>query len=312
MSEPSPPPTGRQIEIAAGAHRATVVELGATLRTYSVDGRDRIDGFGRDETSTGSRGQVLMPWPNRIASGTYEFAGASHQLAITEPAKHNAIHGLVRDAKWQAAAVEADRVTMAHTLLPQPGYPFTLALEIEYAVSGAGLAVRASATNIGAAACPYGAGFHPYLRLDPEHIDPLVLRLPASASYRSDDDLIPITREAVAGTELDFRHPRAIGATRMDTAFTELERAADGRATVSLLDPASGDRVALWCDESYGYLMIFTGDALPDPERRRAGLAVEPMTCAPDAFRSGDGLVVLEPGASVSGSWGITASSRHE
>jgi aldose 1-epimerase len=311
MSTPSPPPTGRQIEIAAGAHRATVVELGATLRAYTVDGRDRIDGFARDEMSTGSRGQVLMPWPNRIASGRYEFGGTSHELALNEPARHNAIHGLVRDANWQVAAIEADRVTMAYRLSPQPGYPFALALEIEYAVSEAGLAVRATATNVGPDACPYGAGFHPYLRLDPDRIDPLVLRLPASASYRSDDDLIPIARETVAGTDLDFRKPRAIGATRMDTAFTDLERDADGRATVSLLDSGSGDTVALWCDESYGYLMVFTGDALPDAERRRVGLAVEPMTCAPDAFRSGDGLIVLEPGASSSGSWGITASPRH-
>jgi aldose 1-epimerase len=309
------PLSGRQIEIASGTQRATVVELGGALRTYSVSSRNgskrgsrpRIEGYERDEMCSGSRGQALMPWPNRIASGSYEFRGTRHQLALSEPEKGNAIHGLVRYSNWTVAHLEADRVTMTHTLYPQPGYPFLLGLEIEYALGEAGLGVRATATNLGADACPYGAGFHPYLRLDPARIDSLELCSPASTYYRSDDRMIPIGREPVAGTAFDFREPRPIGATRMDTAFTDLDRDGDGRATVRLRDPASGETVALWCDASYPYLMIFTGDALADPPRRRAGLAVEPMTCAPDAFRTGDGLQVLEPGMSTSGAWGICA-----
>jgi aldose 1-epimerase len=195
---------------------------------------------------------------------------------------------------------------MRYTLYPQPGYPFLLGLELRYALGTSGLTVHAGATNLGNEACPYGAGFHPYLRLDPDRIDSLELSSPASEYYRSDDRMIPIGREPIAGSAFDFRDARAIAGTQMDTAFTRLARDADGRATVKLRDPATGDTVALWCDESYPYLMIFTGDALPDADRRRTGLAVEPMTCAPDAFRSGDGLEVLEPGASGSGAWGIT------
>jgi aldose 1-epimerase len=301
--------TGRQIEIAHGDQRATIVELGAALRTYEVAGRPRIDGYAGDEMASGSRGQVLMPWPNRIAGGSYDFRGETQQLALSEPAKNNAIHGLVRYCNWTVATVEADRVAMTYTLYPQPGYPFLLGLELTYTIGPGGLTVRATATNLGERACPYGAGFHPYLRLDPGRIDGLELCSPASDHYRSDENMIPIAREPVAGTAFDFRDARVIGATQMDTAFTALARDTDGRATVKLRDPATGDIVALWCDESYPYLMIFTGDALPDADRRRTGLAVEPMTCAPDAFRSGDGLVVLEPGTSASGSWGISAGA---
>jgi aldose 1-epimerase len=301
-----PCPTGRQIEIAHGDQRVTVVELGGALRAYEIGSRPRIDGYASDEMASGSRGQVLMPWPNRVASGSYEFAGTSHQLALSEPAKNNAIHGLVRYANWNVANVAADRVTMAYSLYPQPGYPFSLGLELEYALGERGLEVRATAMNLGDRACPYGAGFHPYLRLGPERIDSLELRSPAATFYRSDDSMIPIAREPVAGTEYDFRAPRAIGATQMDTCFTDLDRDADGRAVVALRDPATGETVSLWCDASHPYLMIFTGDALPDPERRRTGLAVEPMTSAPNAFRTGDGLVVLEPGATTSGAWGIS------
>jgi galactose mutarotase-like enzyme len=310
-----PPPTGRQIEITRAGLHATIVELGAALRAYTVSSngrsssRPRIDGYERDEMCDGSRGQVLMPWPNRIASGRYDFGGTTHQLALNEPAKGNAIHGLVRYANWTVASVGAEHVTMTYTLYPQPGYPFLLGLEVGYSLGDDGLEVRATATNLGAEACPYGAGFHPYLTLDPARIDTLELCSPAGTYYRSDDSLIPIGREPVAGTPFDFRTPRPIGATRMDTAFTDLDRDGAGRATVRLRDPASGETVELWCDASFAYLMVFTGDTLPDPHRRRRGLAVEPMTCAPDAFRSGDGLSVLEPGASASGTWGIRAAS---
>jgi aldose 1-epimerase len=305
-----PAPSGRQIEIASGAQRATIVEFGGALRTYTVGSRARIDGYARGEMCSGSRGQPLMPWPNRLAEGSYEFRGVHHQLALSEPATGNAIHGLVRYGNWTVDALATDRVTMLHTLYPQPGYPFLLGLEIEYALSDSGLRVRATATNLGDEACPYGAGFHPYLRLDPERIDALELRNPAAAYYRSDDRQIPIGRETVSGTELDFRDSRPIGSTRMDTAFGDLERGPDGRATVVLRDPATRESVELWCDASFGYLMIFTGDALPDPHRRRTGLAVEPMTCAPNAFRTGDGLQVLEPGSSSSGTWGISTTSE--
>ena len=304
----SPPPSGRQLDISHGNQQATIVELGAALRTFTVDARDRIDGYARDEMCSGSRGQLLVPWPNRIAGGRYAFGGVEHQLALDEPAKNNAIHGLGRWVNWTVADHAPDRVTLSYTLYPQPGYPFVVALEIAYALDDDGLNVRTTATNLGTEPCPYGTGFHPYLRLDPQRIDNLELQSPAATFYESDDHKIPTGRSTVAGTGFDFREPRPIGTTEMDHAFTDLERGADGRATVRLRDPATGDAVELWCDERYDYLMVFTGDALPDPPRRRTGLAVEPMTCAPNAFRTGDGLEILPPGATSSATWGLRAS----
>jgi aldose 1-epimerase len=64
--------------------------------------------------------------------------------------------------------------------------------------------------------------------------------------------------------------------------------------------------VTLWVDESYVYLMLFTGDTRPDVNRR--SLAVEPMTCPPNAFRTGDSLIRLEPNDSTTAAWGITPS----
>jgi aldose 1-epimerase len=297
-------PSGEQVEVAYGDQRAVVVEVGGGLRAYSVGDREVLDGYGTDELCTSTRGQVLIPWPNRLEDGIYEFDGRRHQVAIDDPDENDAIHGLVRWETWTAGRREAAAVVMEHLVHPRPGYPFTLALAIEYALSEDGLSVTATATNVGADACPYGAGAHPYLTLGTERIDPLVLQAPGRTVLSSDERGLPTGRSPVEGTEYDFRRRREIGATRLDSCFTDLERGADRRARVELGDPVSGSSLTLWVDEAYGYLMLFTGDPLPDVARR--SLAVEPMTCPPNAFRSGEALVWLAPGASFTSSWGIT------
>jgi aldose 1-epimerase len=296
-------PSGDQFEIAAGSQQAVMVEVGGGIRTYAVDGHDVLDGYELDEKCSSGRGQLLVPWPNRIEDGRYEFEGQHHQLPLTEPELGNAIHGLVRWAAWDVAEREPGRLVMEHEIHPQPGYPFTLALTVEYALSGDGLSVRTTATNVGADACPYGCGAHPYLTLGTATVDTLVLRSPGGSVLVHDERSLPVGSGPVEGTEFDFRRARPIGGTKLDNAFTDLERDADGRARVSLADPATGRELTLWVDEHYSYLMLFTGDPLPDVNRR--ALAVEPMTCPPNAFRTGDALIRLAPGESVTGTWGI-------
>ena len=295
-------PSGEQFEIAFENQRAVVVEVGGGLRTYSVAGRDVVDGYGADEMATAGRGQLLIPWPNRLQDGSYEFAGHTHQVPLNEPARSNAIHGLVRWASWQARERDPHRVVLELVLHPQPGYPFMLELRIEYEVAADGLSVRTSATNTGAETCPFGCGAHPYLRAGTGTIDDAVLCVPARTALRSNEHGIPIGTVEVEGTELDFRAPRRIGESRLDTGFTDLEGDEGGFARVELSDPDAGTSTTLWMDESYRYVMVFTGDR-PDVERR--GLAVEPMTCPPNAFRSGEAVVMLAPGASWAGTWGI-------
>jgi aldose 1-epimerase len=297
-------PSGEQFEITAGDQRAVVVTVGGGLRSYAAGGRDLVDGYGAGEMSTAGRGQVLIPWPNRLEDGSYAFDGQSHQLPLNEPGRRNAIHGLVRWTAWTMSAHEAHRVVMEHVLHPQPGYPFLLRLRIEYSLSGGGLHVQTTATNAGTARCPYGSGAHPYLTLGTPAIDQLTLRLPARTVLRTDERGLPTAREAVEGTAYDFRTARRIGPAVLDHAFTGLERDENGHARVELADPGRGTRVSLWVDGSYPYLMLYSGD--PAPDVRRRSLAVEPMTCPPNAFRTGDAVITLEPGASFTSAWGIT------
>ena len=293
---------GGQIDIVHGDQQVAVVELGGGLRSFEVGGRALLDGFPAGARPTSGRGQVLAPWPNRIENGSYEFNGQRLQLPLTEPEHGNAIHGLVRGATWDVVDLAPDSVALEFVLEPQPGYPFTLALRIEYSLSEAGLSVQTTAWNAGSEPCPFGSGQHPYLTLGTPSVDTLRLQVPAQVVVYSDDRGLPVRSEPVAGTEFDFRRKRAVGATVLDHCFTGLKRGSTGVAQVHLNTANRG--VTLWVDQAFDYLMLFTGDPLPDVARR--ALAVEPMTCPPNAFQSGVSVITLAPGKSFTGSWGIT------
>ena len=300
-------PSGRQIEIHHGDQTAVVTEVGAGLRTYRAGGLDVLDGYGAWERCSGGRGQLLLPWPNRLRDGRYTFAGRPQQLPLTEPEQGHAIHGLTRWVSWTVREAAPDRCALACLVHPQPGYPFTLWLEARYHLDDSGLHVLVRATNQGRDALPYAAGAHPYLRLDDGGLDTWQLRVPARATLEMDARAIPTGRLLpVAGTPVDFTELRPIGRVRLDTCFTELDRDPDGLARVVLAGGSPRRQVTLWVPEDQPYLMVFTGDTLAEEGRRRRGLAVEPMTAAPNAFQNGLGLRTLAPGEEVRTRWGIT------
>lgn len=298
-------PSGRQYEIRCGGQSAVLTEVGAALRSYHVDGRPLIDGYEADEMCTGARGQSLIPWPNRIRSGRYAWEGRHFQLDLSEPDKGGAIHGLVRWRNWEILEHRADRVSFTHTLHACQGWPWVIGCRLDYSLDEDGLSVRTAAVNRSATPCPYGTGAHPYLRTPAPVIDADLVQVPGSTYLPVDDTGIPTGRKQVEGTAYDLQSLQELGGRHIDVAYTDLARDGDGRARVRLIRPDHSAGVELWVDGHYPYLEIFTGDTLPQPERRRTGLGVEPMTCAPDAFNSGEGLTVLEPGGVHEALWGI-------
>lgn len=296
-------PSGEQFEIRFGAQRATIVEVGGGLREYAVGGRAVLDPYDLDEVCDGAHGAPLIPWPNRLADGRYRFDGVDHQVALTEPEKGNAIHGFLRWRPWQARERDAAHVVMGARLYPLTGYPFTVDVEVAYALGEGGLEVTTRATNIGDRACPYAAGQHPYLSPGTGRIDACTLELDARTRILTDDERqLPTGLEPVDGTPFDFRTARRLGDLRVDYAFTDLARDRDGRAWARLTG-SDGHGVELWVDEHYPIIEIYTGDTLASA-RQRLGLGVEPMTCPPNGLQSGEGVLRLEPGASVVTTWG--------
>lgn len=302
------PLSGLQYTITHGGYSATIASVGASLRELSWHERDLVVPFGADEVRPGYRGAVLAPWPNRVVDGAYTFDGVDYQLPLTEPSRSHALHGLVCWADWTLQARSKDSVTLGTTIVPSDGYPHRIILLATYSLTDDGLTSTVTAQNLGAATAPYGTGPHPYLVAGSGTVDDWTLEFPA-ASYLTvtPDRLSPVATVPVqSAPEFDFRTPRPIGDTFIDHAFTSIAREADGSAAVTLTSPA-GTGVRMSFGAELPWLQVHTADR-PAPERSRIGLAVEPMTCPPDAFSTGEDLVLLAPGQSHSAAWTIAAT----
>lgn len=295
-------PSGDQYEISAAGYTAVVTEGGAALRVLRHHGRDLVHGFDEAAMSTGGRGQLLVPWPNRIRDGRYSFDGVDQQLALTEPTRHNAIHGLARHVEWTLVEHAGDQVRQSVRIHPQPGWPGTIAATLTHRVDDSGLSVQVEATNIGSTPVPFGYAAHPYLTVGESRVDDIAVTVPAAQYLVVDDRLLPIELAPVTGRPEDLRSGGPLGDRTLDTALTDLSRDPDDRWRVRL---ELGERFAeLWAGSGFGWIQVFTGE-----HRRDLSLAVEPMTCGPDAFNAGPthaGMITLGPGEGFRGDWGIT------
>ncbi|HEV2953408.1 MAG TPA: aldose epimerase, partial [Candidatus Dormibacteraeota bacterium] len=233
--DPNPLPAGAQFTIRHGRQEAVIVELGAGLRAFSVDGFDVIDGYEAEEMCTMARGQLLIPWPNRLANGRYRFNGEDHQVPITEHGmKQNALHGLVRWVPWRALEQNQSKIVLGYRHFPEPGYPFHLDLKVRYELVATGLEVEFHATNPGGHRLPLAMGQHPYIRAGEGLIDDSILHAPAATYIEVDERQLPVDVRSVERTGFDFREPRRLGETILDYSFGDFERDSAGRAQISL------------------------------------------------------------------------------
>ena len=303
------PLSGTQFELTSGEYTATIASVGASLRTLQHNGRDLVVPFDADEVRPAFRGATLAPWPNRVVDGRYTFEGTEHQLPLTEPGRGHALHGLVAWHDFIALDEADDRVMLATTIEAQDGYPFRVQVRVEFLLDANGLHTTVAARNTGTAAAPYGTGPHPYLVAGEGTVDDWTFLLPAEQVLTvTEDRLIPVGLADVA-TEadgsFDFRTPRVIGDLFIDHAFTGLVRAESRTAEVRLTAP-SGTGVSMSWDASCPWVQVHTADQ-PVAANSRRGLAIEPMTCPPDAFNSHDDLIVLQPGEVTFAEWTIAA-----
>jgi aldose 1-epimerase len=304
------PRSGEQYELSAHGYNAHIAGVGATLRSLRYDGRDLIVPFDADELRPAMRGALMAPWPNRTADGRYAFEGVAHQLVRNEYETGNAAHGLAAWLDFRCTEKVADRISLTATIEPQPGYPWRVRVEVTFYLDADGLVQEVIATNESPDAAPFGVGGHPYLVARTSSTgaaDDWMLELPADEVLLvSADRLLPtgIAKVDAHGQgRFDFRARRAIGATTVNHAFTSLRRDADGRARVHVTEP-DGHGVEISWDERCPWVQVYTADA-PGSVGHRHGLAVEPMTCPPDALNSQRDLLVIRPGGSAGAGWRI-------
>ncbi len=302
-----PPATGQQAELRRGGAVVRVAELAGVLREFSVDGTTYTETWPDDELPPMGCGLVLVPWPNRVAGARWPLDGRPQLLDVTEPSRGNASHGLLRNTGYRIVSGQPDAIRMRANVFPQHGYPFHLETAVEYRLTDAGLRVTHTVANLGAERAPLGVGAHPYLRIGDVPSADLTVTIAADTMATVDDRQIPVERVPVDGTRFDLRRGAAVGGLGADTGFTDLIPAAGGRFEHRVRAP-DGRGLMLWTDPDFGWVQVFTPDNFPGPghPESRTAVAIEPMTCAADAFNNGWGLRWLGPGETWSGSWGLT------
>ena len=302
MDRPDISPNGQIVVLEAGPYSAGIASVGAGIQSLRHGGRDLVLPFDPDLVPHAYAGKTLVPWPNRIDSGRYVFQGKTYEVPVNEASTGTALHGLAVWVDWQVASRSDSAVVLEHVLHGHPGYPHQLQLRAEFGLTEeAGLTVTVSARNAGRTAAPYGVSSHPYLTVG-RSVDACEVGFTASQVLMTNDRLLPLELKETADTDFDFSRPRILGTMSLDHAFTGLP---DGGWQVSLRDPATGDASVLSSPAGpagSGWLQVYSGEELG-----RLGMAVEPMSCPPDAFNTGTDLIVLDPGGEHIFSYSVSA-----
>ncbi len=295
------PDTGpTEVELTSGLARLVVDLRGGGLRRLAVGGWDVLDGYPAGEVPGGSRGAVLVPWPNRVRNGAWTWRGRELQLDVRSPGQPHAMHGLVRHQPWTVLSGGEATVSVGTVVEPHPGYPFRLAVAVDYALTAERLSVTLRVANAGGQEAPFGAGFHPYLSIGATEdggIGDAHLDLPARTALELDGGLPTGGRTSFEGAV------GWVGDRALDDALTDLVRDDDGWARARLRGAAGELEVAV--DAAWPWLQVYSGDQLPAGQYRRS-LAIEPMTCPPNALADGVDLLLLEPGGEWSGRWTLS------
>jgi aldose 1-epimerase len=299
------PATGRQFEIRSGAAVARIGQVAAVLRQYSLAGVQFTEIWDDSWVPPMGCGIALAPWPNRIADGVWTYQGKKQQLDITDVSHGHAIHGLLRNTAYDVVDQQDSSLVLGASIYPQHGYPFTLDTRIRYALGGGGLTVTHQLTNVGTDSAPFGVGAHPYLRVGDHPVSDLLLTVSGTEYSRTDERLIPVAIDPVDGTANDLRGGVRVSQLDVDVALTGFT-VTDGRIEHQL-DAPDGTGLVLWADEVFGWAQVFTPSIFPGPGKpnQRKAIAIEPVTCAVNAFNTGVGLRWIEPGETWSASWGL-------
>lgn len=302
-----------EVTLVAGSLRTRVSPYGASLRGLwreMPDGTQQeiATGYSGAKNKVAGQGDLLIPFPGRVRGGSYTFENESYQMDQNDKESPSAIHGFLRHVPWEVLRQSEDAITFTVALHAgdHPGYPFALQVTVTYTLEESGLTCSFQIKNIGDTAAPVAAGFHPYFTVGSEHIDVDTLHVPMAATLEFEGLLPTGNVLPVEGTVYDFREPHVIGQTSLNTCYLSPLRDPDGLLRIRLISPDGSRAVTVWMDAAFNYVVLYSGDPLPDTLRRRS-LAIEPMTCGSDAFNHPEwGLISLAVGQEFGGAWGVT------
>ena len=289
-----------------GELRATIAQVGASLRQMSVGSIEIVQGFAADQPAPYCAGAVMSPWPNRIDGGKWVYQGQELQFNLNIVSQQNANHGLLLDYPYELISRTPHSVTLGATIFARQAYPFVVETTVTYALGENGLTVTHSAINRTDADAPYAVGGHPYFKFS--QVDPTELVIKSQAKTRTtvNERQIPTGEEPTLATQFDLRDGVRLPDVFIDQDFTDLERDEVGHAHTYLLAP-DGRGVDVWQDAIFKHVVIFTPGFFPtDDGGHTYAAAVEPSTAAPNAFNTGKNLIWLKKDELFTASWGVT------
>lgn len=298
------PFSGDRITLVRDAAAAEIGLVAAVLCELSVGGVRLTETVPPDTLPPMGCGIVLAPWPNRVRDGRWMLDGETQQLDLTEPALGNASHGLLRNTAYHVLERRPDVVRLGAHIPAQHGWPFALDTWVRYALEPDGLTVTHGARNAGDRPAPWAVGAHPYFRIGETPVERLTVVVDRPEYLELDDRLVPVAVRQVADTPFDLRSPRTLADVDVNVAYGDSE-AFIGRSEAAWLRAPDGSSLALWLDEEFTWIQVYTPRDFPRADGKGPAIAIEPMSAAPDALNSGRGLVWLAPGAEWQASWGV-------
>jgi len=279
-----------KVHIALNDVNAVISPEGAALIGLTVDKFELIEPNTRDGLYAG---KILAPWPNRIRDGKYSFNKKNYQLPINEVSKNNSLHGLVANSLWEISFQNQSKVVLEYLLDQLAIYPGKLLLQVTYQIIESGIEILVLSENVDETPAPYGVSIHTYLVAGAGvKNNELSLQIPADQFLEVDSErLLPIKLQSVTGTNFDFINSKKISDLFIDHAF---KYSSNYPRSISLENAEGLGAEVIFNDQS-NWIQIHTADRNLQSDSRMA-VAIEPMTCPPDAFNSGIDLIVLEPG----------------
>lgn len=294
----------------SGEYVSVLPCMGGSINGMALSSGDKlveiIDGYtsykdAQDNLMTTFKGSNLIPFPNRIADGKYSFQDRNLQLPLNFPQEKNAIHGLLFNTEFKVIDKEDGEIgcklIIEYTAEETEGYPYKYHQKISYSLlENHKFECKIKITNLMDHSIPVGHGWHPYFRLGESLVDNLLLKFPAEEVLDVNSRNIPTGKSK---SYKEFNEFKPIQKTVLDNCFSLPTK--DEQALISIMDHDGKMGYTIWQETGkykYNFLQVYT------PAHRKS-IAIEPMTCAPDAFNNKNGLIILAPLESFSARWGV-------
>jgi aldose 1-epimerase len=280
-------------EISSGSLRLGLApELGGSVAFFRRGGIDLLRPLSDDDRAArrvvGAAMFPMAPYANRIAGNEFTFDGRTYRFAANNPPEKFNVHGTAWHLPWRETIVAPDEAVLTLEHLPRDE-PYRYAASQRFALDADTLTVTTTIENRGPRRMPFGFGQHPWFIREPD----VMVQFDAGGLWIEGWDNTASERIATP-PEFSFASTRRLPKARRNNCYGLWDRRVD------IAWPSRGVALHMEADPVFRHLMFYADPAQPF-------FCIEPQTNATCAFNLAEepgydlGIVVLEPGGSVSG-----------